>query len=90
MVKEIENAILLNGIEYHEKFLKCLINNDKNGLIDLRKEIINNYSKTIENFNFQEFNDQFLNYPNFKNNGNFGELIYNRKNATERDSCQIV
>jgi len=90
MVKEIENAILLNGIEYHEKFLKCLIYNDKNGLIDLRKEIINNYSKTIENFDFQEFNDKFMNYPNFKNNGDFGLLIYNRGETKERNSCQIV
>ena len=90
MVKEIENAILLNGIEYHEKFLKCLIYNDKNGLIDLRKEVINNYSKTIENFDFQEFNDNFMEYPNFKNDGNFGELIYNREEAKEKNSCQIV
>ena len=50
MVKEMENTILLNGIDYHEIFLKSVINNDKNGLIDLRNEIINDYRKTIEDF----------------------------------------
>ena len=83
MVKEMENAILLNGIDYHEKFLNSVINNDKNGLIDLRKEIINDYCKTIEDFYFQEFNDNLLNYPNFKENGNFGELVYNREESEE-------
>ena len=79
----MENAILLNGIDYHEKFLNSVINNDKNGLIDLRKEIINDYCKTIEDFYFQEFNDNLLNYPNFKENGNFGELVYNREESEE-------
>ena len=83
LVKEMENTILLNGIDYHEKFLKFVINNDKNGLIDLRNEIINDYCKTIEDFYFQEFNDNLINYPNFKENGNFGDLIYNREKSEE-------
>ena len=48
----MENTILLNGIDYHVKFLKPLINNDKNHSIFLRNEIINDYCKTFEDFYF--------------------------------------
>ena len=85
-IKEMKNTILLNGIEYHEKFINSIMKNSINDLKDLRNEIIKNYSKDIKGFNLKEFDQNILNFPNFKNEGNFGELNMGRNN----NSCQII
>ena len=87
-IKNMENTILLNGIDYHLKFFKSIINNNIKDLYDLRKEIIRDYRKTVGDFNLREFNDYLLNFPNFKAQGNFGELTIKKKK--EKESCQII
>ena len=83
-VKDMKNVLILNGIDFHEKFFKSVINNDINSLNNLRKEIIEFYSKDIKDFNLKEFNKDIFNFGSFKNdNGNFGDLDF-------KDSiCQI-
>ena len=92
-IKRMENTLLLNGIDYHEKFFKSIINNNIDNLRNLKNEIINKYSNKIENFNLREFNDDILKYPKFKARGSFGDLtnIINRTNNENREtSCKII
>ena len=84
----MKNTILLNGIEYHEKFINSIMKNSINDLKDLRNEIIKNYRKDIKGFNLKEFDQNLLNFPNFKNEGNFGELRFNI--GRNNNSCQII
>jgi len=92
-IKKMENTLLLNGIDYHEKFFKSIINNNINGLQNLKDEIINKYSMKIENFSLREFNDNILKYPKFKAKGSFGDLtnVINRANNESREkTCKII
>ena len=92
-IKKMENTLLLNGIDYHEKFFKSIINNNIDGLQKLKDEIINKYKREIENFSLREFNDNILKYPKFKAKGSFGDLtnVINRTNNENREnSCKII
>ena len=95
-IKKMENTVLLNGIDYHEKFFKSIINNNIEDLVDLKEEIIKKYSKEIENFNLRVFNDDILNYPMFKAEGSFGDLANARSiqnitnNRNIERSCKII
>lgn len=73
-IKEIENTILLNGIEYHEKFLNAVMREDIKLLGDLRNEIINEYKKSIKDFSLKELNQYCLEFPNYKKDGLFNNL----------------
>ena len=77
-VKDMPNVLLLNGINFHKKFFRIIINNDDNNkklekLNELRTEIINHYNN-IEDFNFRKFDDNLLKFPNFKESGKFEDL----------------
>ena len=93
-IKDMENTIVLNGIEYHEKFFKSIMNNSIEDLKNLREEIIKDFSKTIPNFSLRELNENALHFPNFKNEGQFGNLtnINNIKIESEinESSCQNI
>ena len=73
-IKEMENTILLNGIEYHEKFLNAVVRKDIKLLGDLRNEIINEYKKSIKDFSLKELNQYCLEFPNYKKEGSFNNL----------------
>ena len=76
-VKDMKNVLILNGIDFHEKFFKSVINNDINSLNNLRKEIIDFYSKDIEDFSLKEFNKDLFNFGSFINdNGKFKDLDF--------------
>ena len=93
-IKDMENTIVLNGIEYHEKFFKSIMNNSIEELKNLREEIIKDFSISIPNFSFRELNENVLHFPNFKNEGQLGNLtnINNIKieNEINERSCQII
>ena len=76
-VKNMTNVLILNGLDFHEKFFRCIINNDINLFRSLKKEIINNY-KYIPNFNLKENTQDLFRFPNFKQNGNFSQLTFKK------------
>ena len=77
-VKNMNNVLILNGIEFHEKFFKCIISNDINLIYQLKNEIIDKY-KDIYDFNLNVNAQDLFYFPNFKNNGKFDELTFNYK-----------
>ena len=72
-VKNMNNVLILNGIEFHQRFFRCVINNDINLYRELKNEIINKYNVSGFNENTQEL----FNFPKFKDNGHFKELTFN-------------
>ena len=75
-VKKMENVLLLNGQEFHEKFFDCAKRNDVYLYEELRNEIIQYYQEQIPGFNLNEPTGNLFNFPNFKENGSFCELIF--------------
>ena len=69
------NVLLLNGIELHEKFFKCIIDKDINLFHELKNEIINSFDD-MPDLNFTEDENELFNFPNFKETGNFSELTF--------------
>ena len=69
------NTLLLNGLDFHKKFFRSIMNNDLKLLNLLKKEIINYYSE-IPDFNLNEFNEEIFYFPNFKEEGEFEDLIF--------------
>ena len=76
-VKNMENVLLLNGQDFHEKFFDCVKRNDAELYEELRKEIIQYYQKEIPDFYLNESTYNLFNFPNFKKDGDFGELYFN-------------
>ena len=70
-VQRMENVLILNGIKLHEKFINCIRMNDKDLYTDLKEEINIEY-----NCNLNDYTEDLFNYPNFKEEGNFGELTF--------------
>ena len=75
MVKKHRNILILNGISFHERFFKCIIEKNIDQLQILKKDIINKYSD-IPSFNLKEFDKDLCNFVNFKNEGSFPELVF--------------
>ena len=75
-VKNMENVLLLNGQIFHEKFFDCVKRNDAELYEELRKEIIQHYQKEIPGFNLNKPTDNLFNFPNFKKDGDFSELLF--------------
>ena len=69
-VKNLNNVLILNGLDFHDRFFRCAINNDINLYHELKKEIINTYNVSGFNENTQEL----FHFPNFKGSGHFGEI----------------
>jgi hypothetical protein len=74
-IKNMPNTLLLNGLDFHKKFFRSIMNNDLKLLNLLKKEIINYYSE-IPDFNLNEFNEEIFYFPNFKEEGEFEDLIF--------------
>ena len=76
-VKDMSNTFLLNGLDFHKKFFRGVMNNDINALNELRNEIIKYYRDTsIPYFNLKDFDEDLLKFPNFKEEGSFQDLIF--------------
>ena len=73
-IKEMQNTILLNGIEYHEKFFNGIMNNDIEYLFNLRDEIINDYKKSIADFTLGKFDNNILEFPLYKTEGKISDI----------------
>ena len=71
----MDNVLILNGLDLHKKFIKCIKNKDKRMYNELKDEIIKEYSY-IPDFNLKESTQDLLEFPNFKKEGHFGELTF--------------
>ena len=96
-VKNMPNVLLLNGINFHEKFFKIVINDYKyignikvdtlfDKVNELREEIINYYKDDIPYFDFSELNKNSIFYfPHFKESGNYSDL-----NFDSNSTCAVI
>ena len=75
-VRNMPNTLLLNGLNFHKKFFRGVMNNDIKLLNELKNEIINYYRKIIPYFNLNEFDKDLFKFPNFKEEGTFQDLIF--------------
>ena len=75
-VKNFQNTLISNQISFHKKFIRRVISFDYNGLKLLKNEIESFYGKDYPNLKFKEFNSDLLNYPNFKSEGKFTDLMF--------------
>ena len=80
-VKNMENVLLLNGMDFHIKFFNCIKMNDQSKYEELREEIIDHYKnkEKISDFNLSESSENLFNFPNFKNEGIFEDLNFDLK-----------
>ena len=76
-VKNMENVLILNGIDFHKKFFECIKSNDKNLYNKLSKEIISYYSN-ISDFYLNESTENLFNYVNFKRKCKFEDLVFDK------------
>ena len=72
-IKNYKNALFSNQPNFYEEYLNCF--NDE---MYSKKEKILELKQTIENHYKVQFNfdDKFLDYPKFKDGGNFSDLIF--------------
>ena len=85
-VKTMENTLLLNDQEFHYKYFKAIMKKDERSLYELKNEIINYYIPKFPNFGIGEFNSDILKFPNFKKEGLYHNLTFNK---IEEKKCQI-
>ena len=86
-VQQLQNVLILNGLDIHQKFFTSAINNDIQALNNLITEINNNY-RNFPYFNLTRLTDSALNFPKFKNSGSFGELTFgHREEEEEKSKC---
>jgi surface protein len=71
IVENMENVLILNGINLHKKFINCIIKKDKNLYTQLKEEINEQY-----NSNLNDYTENLFNYPNFKSDGSFRDLTF--------------
>ena len=82
----MKNTLILNGEEFHFKYLKALMKMNVRYLEELKDEIINHYVNTIPNFGIGEFNNDILRFPKFKSEGLYNDLTFNK---LDEKKCQI-
>ena len=77
-IKNYKNALFSNEQKFYEYYLEIFedsidIDEIELGIISLKEEMEKHYGV---NFNFD---DNFLDYPNFKENGQYTDLTFNNK-----------
>ena len=82
--QDMKNVLVLNGIEFHQKFFEAVIRNDINLLKNLKNEISKEYLKGT-NLQLNDFDDDVFNFPNFKKEGKFSDLDFNNNDMLEDD-----
>ena len=75
-VKNMDNVLILNDMNFHEKFLDCIKYNDKNKYNQLRNEIVKYYKQNIDHFELSESTSDLFEFPKFKNEGYFENLKF--------------
>ena len=91
-VKNMENVLILNDVDFHEKFFNCVKMKSVDLYDELRKEIIDYYKKEIIDFDLSENTPDLFNFPNFKNEGKFEDLEFdfNKNEADIGYNPQII
>ena len=74
-LQKFPNALYTNENKFYEKYIS---NYNKNGLIQLKKEVENKYNIKLM------FNSDFLSFPRFVDNENFSDLFFNDINENFR------
>ena len=93
-IKMMQNVMLLNGEDFHYKFLKAILFNNNNfldngtSLNNLRNKIINYYTPKIQDFGLKAFNSDLLKFPKFKREGMYTDLTF-EKSEEEKKNCLI-
>ena len=85
-IKKMKNTLLLNDKEFHYKYLKAIMKKDERDLYELKEEIVNYYTSKFPDFGIGEFNIDLLRFPNFKNDGIYHDLTFNKH---YEKNCQI-
>ena len=71
-IKNFKNALFSNQPTFYEEYLSCF---EENG--DYKKKIIILKTKIENKYNVKfNFDNQFLSFPNFKDNGKFSDLSF--------------
>ena len=90
LAKTMKNTFILNGIEFHHKFLKAIMKNNIRELTELRNEIINYYSHIYPDFELGEFNGDLLKFIKFKREGRYNDLTFGKlNNIVDEKKCLI-
>jgi len=76
-VCKMRNTLISNKKEFHERFIKNIINFNMEGLIELKNDI-EEYCKNEydSEFHFDNFDSELPIYPNFKEEGKFIDLRF--------------
>ena len=74
-VKNMENVLILKGLDFHKKLFKCNKYNDKSLYNELCREMNNKYNY-ISNFHLNECTNNLFNFIKFKKEGSFGNLEF--------------
>ena len=74
-IKNYKNAIFSNEPKFYEDYLQCFNDKNKNNIMKNLKALIANIEKYYD-VKFS-FDNNFLYYPKFKQNGTFSDLSFN-------------
>ena len=74
-IKDYKNALFSNDPNFYEEYLQCFSDNEddkgkQSKILNLKEKIEKNYKIKFN------FNDKYLYFPNFKNEGNYSDLIF--------------
>ena len=74
-IKDYKNALFSNDPNFYEEYLQCFSDNEddkgkQSKILNLKEKIENKYKIKFN------FNDKYLYFPNFKNEGNYSDLIF--------------
>jgi len=70
-IKNYKNALFSNDPKFYEEYLECFNNDDiKSALNSLIRNMEKHYNVKFN------FNDEFLDYPLFKESGNYSDLSF--------------
>lgn len=88
----MRNILILNGIDFHSQFFQAIMrnqNNQREELENLRNEVINHYSSLYQEFELKQFDGNILNFVNFKNEGIYNDLTFNRVSDESGSRCSF-
>ena len=72
-IKNYKNALFSNESSFYEEYLKCF----SEEIYDKKSEILNLKLKMESHYNVKfNFDDKFLDFPNYKSEGSYGELKF--------------
>ena len=69
-LKDFPNALYTNSADFYQKYI---LNYNKKGLLDLKKEVEDEYEVKLN------FEDNFLEFPNFVNSAEYDDIKFNVK-----------